>query len=78
MRASSLGSARSGPWEADPSAALAALDVPIADTALWRWPFASHIDYPACATSALVIDRGIADATGSGGSARAVRADPPL
>ena len=42
----------SGPREADPRTALAALGVPIAATALWRWPFTDGVDYLACATVA--------------------------
>jgi hypothetical protein len=41
-----------GPAESDPRAALRSLCVPIADTALWRWPFAGGVDYLACATLA--------------------------
>jgi hypothetical protein len=40
----------SGPYESDPRAALAALGLSPAATALWRWPFAAGVDYLACAT----------------------------
>jgi hypothetical protein len=40
----------SGPYESDPRAALAALGLSPAATALWRWPFAASVDYLACAT----------------------------
>jgi hypothetical protein len=42
----------SGPYETDPRAALAALGLAPAATALWRWPFAEGVDYLACATLA--------------------------
>ncbi len=42
----------SGPREADPRTALAALGVPVVATAVWRWPFTEGVDYLACATVA--------------------------
>ncbi|HJZ38477.1 MAG TPA: hypothetical protein VJ204_19560 [Solirubrobacterales bacterium] len=42
-----------GPHESDPRAALVALGLSPTTTALWRWPFASGVDYLDCATLAL-------------------------
>ena len=39
-----------GPRYNDPRIALLELSIPIHATALWRWPFASSVDYLACAT----------------------------
>lgn len=39
-----------GPHHSDPRAALNAFAIPIHETALWRWPFAAHVDYLVCAT----------------------------
>ncbi len=41
-----------GPHESDPRAALPALGLHPAATALWRWPFSPGVDYLACATLA--------------------------
>jgi hypothetical protein len=40
----------SGPHHSDPRAALTRFAIPIHETALWRWPFAPHVDYLACAS----------------------------
>jgi hypothetical protein len=40
----------SGPHHSDPRPALHAFAIPIRKTAVWRWPFAPHVDYLACAT----------------------------
>jgi hypothetical protein len=39
-----------GPHHSDPRLALDAFAIPIQATTLWHWPFASEIDYLACAT----------------------------
>jgi hypothetical protein len=39
-----------GPHHSDPRPALDAFAIPIQATTLWHWPFASGIDYLACAT----------------------------
>ncbi|MDO9410205.1 hypothetical protein [Patulibacter sp.] len=39
-----------GPREADPRDALRALDVPVASTHLWAWPFVPGVDYLVVAT----------------------------
>ncbi len=39
-----------GPHHSDPRAALTQFAIPIHETALWRWPFAAHVDYLVCAT----------------------------
>jgi hypothetical protein len=39
-----------GPDHSDPRSALTQFGIPIHETALWRWPFAAHVDYLACAT----------------------------
>ncbi|MBS1883849.1 MAG: hypothetical protein JSS97_12950 [Actinobacteria bacterium] len=41
-----------GPHESDPRAALASLGISPTATAFWRWPFATGVDYLACATLA--------------------------
>jgi hypothetical protein len=41
-----------GPYESDPRAALADLDLTPIATALWRWPFSAGVDYLVCATLA--------------------------
>jgi len=40
------------PYGCDPREGCAALGAEIIDTALWRWPFAPHVDYLTCATVA--------------------------
>ncbi len=42
-----------GPKESDPRAALPALGLAAAATALWPWPFREGVDYLACATLAM-------------------------
>jgi hypothetical protein len=44
-----------GPHESDPRAALTDLGLSPTATALWRWPFASGVDYLACATLAVSV-----------------------
>lgn len=39
-----------GPHASDPRVALTQFAIPIHETALWRWPFAAHVDYLVCAT----------------------------
>lgn len=39
-----------GPHHSDPRSALRGFGIPIDETALWRWPFSSHVDYLVCAT----------------------------
>ena len=39
-----------GPHDSDPRVALTQFAIPIHETALWRWPFAAHVDYLVCAT----------------------------
>jgi hypothetical protein len=39
-----------GPHHSDPRKALHAFAIPIRNTAVWRWPFAPHVEYLACAT----------------------------
>jgi hypothetical protein len=39
-----------GPHHSDPRSALTQFAIPIHETALWRWPFAHHVDYLVCAT----------------------------
>lgn len=52
--AAALDLARDGkvPYGCDPREGCAALGAEIIDTALWRWPFAPHVDYLTCATVA--------------------------
>jgi hypothetical protein len=41
-----------GPHHSDPRSALTAFGIPVRATSFWRWPFASDVDYLACATIA--------------------------
>jgi hypothetical protein len=48
--AARLAARGTGPHYSDPRSALAAFAIPIKATSLWRWPFATDVDYLACAT----------------------------
>ncbi len=74
--AAALDLARTGnvPYGCDPRQACAAIDATIIDTALWRWPFATHVDYLVCATVAQTACRSVpADSERSGAPTSATR-----
>jgi hypothetical protein len=48
--AARLAARGTGPHYSDPRSALAAFAISIKATSLWRWPFATDVDYLACAT----------------------------